>query len=43
LNRIIKQFDLDTIYVCGPGHGGPAVVANTYLEGIYSEVYPNFS
>jgi len=43
LNRIIKQFDLDMIYVCGPGHGGPAVVANTYLEGTYSEVYPNIS
>lgn len=43
LNRIIKQFDLNMIYVCGPGHGGPAVVANTYLEGTYSEVYPNIS
>jgi len=43
LNRIIKQYDLDMIYVCGPGHGGPAVVANTYLEGTYSEVYPNIS
>ena len=43
LNRIIKKFDLDMIYVCGPGHGGPTVVANTYLEGTYSEVYPNIS
>ncbi|MGO8671400.1 MAG: phosphoketolase [Capsulimonadaceae bacterium] len=41
LNRIIKKFDLDMIYVSGPGHGGPAVVAGTYLEGTYSEVYPN--
>jgi xylulose-5-phosphate/fructose-6-phosphate phosphoketolase len=41
LNRIIKQFDLDMIYISGPGHGGPAVVSNTYLEGTYSEVYPN--
>ena len=40
LNRIIVKYDLDMIYVCGPGHGGPAVVANTYLEGSYSEVYP---
>ncbi len=43
LNRVIKQFDLDMIYVSGPGHGGPAVVANTYLEGTYSEIYPNIS
>jgi xylulose-5-phosphate/fructose-6-phosphate phosphoketolase len=41
LNRVIKQHDLDMIYVSGPGHGGPAVVANTYLEGTYSEVYPD--
>ncbi len=41
LNRIIKQYDLDMIYVSGPGHGGPAVVGNTYLEGSYSEIYPN--
>src|SRR5580698_5210463 len=40
LNRVIRQYDLDMIYVCGPGHGGPAVVANTYLEGTYSELYP---
>ena len=43
LNRIIKQFDLNMIYVSGPGHGGPALVANTYLEGTYSELYPNIS
>ena len=41
LNRIIKQHDLDMIYITGPGHGGPALVANAYLEGTYSEVYPN--
>ncbi|MEO8310470.1 MAG: phosphoketolase family protein [Caldimonas sp.] len=41
LNRVIRQYDLDMIYVSGPGHGGPAVVANTYLEGTYSEVYPD--
>src|SRR5512141_794244 len=43
LNRVIKQYDLDMIYVTGPGHGGPALVANTYLEGTYSELYPNVS
>ena len=43
LNRVIRKFDLDMIYISGPGHGGPAVVANTYLEGTYSEVYPNIS
>jgi len=43
LNRAIKTFDLDMIYISGPGHGGPAVVANTYLEGTYSEIYPNIS
>ncbi|MBI5798733.1 MAG: phosphoketolase family protein [Candidatus Yonathbacteria bacterium] len=43
LNRIIKEHDLNMIYVSGPGHGGPALVANTYLEGTYSEVYPNIS
>ncbi|MFI4889044.1 MAG: phosphoketolase [Steroidobacterales bacterium] len=43
LNRVIRQFDLDMIYVSGPGHGGPAVVANAYLEGSYSEVYPHIS
>jgi xylulose-5-phosphate/fructose-6-phosphate phosphoketolase len=41
LNRIIRQYDLNMIYVSGPGHGGPAVVAGTYLEGTYTEVYPN--
>jgi xylulose-5-phosphate/fructose-6-phosphate phosphoketolase len=40
-NRVIKKYDLDMIYVCGPGHGGPGMVANTYLEGTYSEIYPN--
>jgi xylulose-5-phosphate/fructose-6-phosphate phosphoketolase len=40
LNRVIQKYDLDMIYVSGPGHGGPAVVANTYLEGTYSEIYP---
>jgi xylulose-5-phosphate/fructose-6-phosphate phosphoketolase len=40
LNRLIKARDLDMIYVIGPGHGGPALVANAYLEGTYSEVYP---
>jgi len=43
LNRVIKKYDLDMIYVAGPGHGGPAVVGNTYLEGTYSEIYPNIS
>jgi xylulose-5-phosphate/fructose-6-phosphate phosphoketolase len=43
LNRVIKARNLNIIYVCGPGHGGPAMVANTYLEGTYSELYPNIS
>jgi xylulose-5-phosphate/fructose-6-phosphate phosphoketolase len=43
LNRVICERDLNIIYVCGPGHGGPGMVANTYLEGSYSEVYPNMS
>jgi len=43
LNRIIKEHDLSIIYVTGPGHGGPGLVANTYLEGTYSELYPNIS
>jgi xylulose-5-phosphate/fructose-6-phosphate phosphoketolase len=43
LNRVIKKYDLDMIYISGPGHGGPALVGNTYLEGTYSEVYPNIS
>ena len=41
MNRLIKKYDLDAIYVCGPGHGGPGMVANTYLEGTYSEFYPD--
>jgi len=41
MNRAIKKFDLDAIYIAGPGHGGPGLVANTYLEGTYSEFYPN--
>ena len=41
LNRVIKKYDLNMIYMSGPGHGGPAVVAGTYLEGTYSEVYSN--
>ncbi len=41
LNRVIRARDADIIYVCGPGHGGPAMVANTYLEGTYSELYPD--
>src|SRR6476661_11127487 len=43
LNRIIKEHDLDMIYISGPGHGGPALVANAYLEGTYSEVSPSVS
>ena len=43
LNRVIRARDLDMIYVCGPGHGGPGMVANTYLEGSYSEIYPDVS
>jgi xylulose-5-phosphate/fructose-6-phosphate phosphoketolase len=43
LNRIIRAHDLDMIYICGPGHGGPGMVANVYLEGTYTEVYPNIS
>src|SRR5215469_11958609 len=41
LNRVIKAHDLNVIYICGPGHGGPGMVANTYLEGTYSEIYPS--
>jgi xylulose-5-phosphate/fructose-6-phosphate phosphoketolase len=41
LNRIIKARNLNVLFVCGPGHGGPAMVANTYLEGTYSEIYPS--
>jgi len=43
LNRVIQQFDLNMIYISGPGHGGPALVGNTYLEGTYSEIYPDIS
>ncbi|MEO6004679.1 MAG: phosphoketolase family protein [Opitutus sp.] len=43
LNRVIKERNLDMIYVSGPGHGGPALVGNTYLEGTYSEIYPDIS
>jgi len=43
LNRAIRQYDLNMIYISGPGHGGPALVANTYLEGTYSELYPQIS
>src|ERR1043165_9809975 len=43
LNRVIKKDDLDVIYIIGPGHGGPSLVAHAYLEGTYSEYYPNIS
>jgi xylulose-5-phosphate/fructose-6-phosphate phosphoketolase len=43
LNRVIKEYDLNMIYVTGPGHGGPGLVANTYLEGTYSEIYPDIT
>ena len=43
LNRVIKAGDLNMIYIAGPGHGGPGLVANTYLEGTYSELYPQVS
>ncbi len=43
LNRLINKHDLNMLYIAGPGHGGPGLVANTYLEGTYSEVYPNIS
>jgi xylulose-5-phosphate/fructose-6-phosphate phosphoketolase len=43
LNRLIRTHNLSVIYIAGPGHGGPALVANTYLEGTYSEYYPNIS
>src|SRR5918999_4836054 len=43
LNRVITRRDLDMIYICGPGHGGPGMVANTWLEGTYSEVYPTIT
>src|SRR5246500_1531367 len=41
MNRVIRREDLNVIYVTGPGHGGPGLVANTYLEGTYSEIYPH--
>ncbi len=41
LNRVIKKYDLDMFYIAGPGHGGPAIVGFVYLEGTWSEVYPN--
>jgi xylulose-5-phosphate/fructose-6-phosphate phosphoketolase len=41
MNRVIKKYDLNAIYICGPGHGGPGMVANAYLEGTYTELYPN--
>ncbi|HSN08266.1 MAG TPA: hypothetical protein VLS85_04465, partial [Hanamia sp.] len=43
LNRLIKQHQLNMIYIAGPGHGAPAIVGNVYLEGTYSEVYPNIT
>src|SRR6185503_19351586 len=43
LNRLIREHDLNMIFVAGPGHGGPAVLANVYLEGTYSEIYPEVS
>jgi xylulose-5-phosphate/fructose-6-phosphate phosphoketolase len=43
MNRVIRSRDLDAIFVCGPGHGGPAVVASTYLEGTYTELYPHIT
>src|ERR1700722_17475388 len=43
LNRVIKKYNLDMIYIAGPGHGGPALVGNVYLEGTWSEIYPNVS
>ena len=43
LNRVIQKFDLNMLYISGPGHGGPSLIANTYLEGTYSEVYPHIS
>ena len=43
INRIIKKFDLNALFITGPGHGGPAIIANTYIEGTYSEYYPNIT
>ena len=41
LNRVIKKYDLDMFYVAGPGHGGPAIVGNVYLEGTWTDIYPD--
>ena len=41
MNRLIKKYDLDALFISGPGHGAPAVLSNSYLEGVYSEVYPD--
>jgi xylulose-5-phosphate/fructose-6-phosphate phosphoketolase len=43
MNRLIKKYDIDAIFISGPGHGAPAVLSNSYLEGVYSEVYPDKS
>src|SRR4029450_9925665 len=43
MNRVIRNWDLDAMYVIGPGHGGPGIVANAYLEGTYTEVYPDIT
>jgi xylulose-5-phosphate/fructose-6-phosphate phosphoketolase len=43
MNRLIKKYDLDAFFVSGPGHGAPAVISNSFLEGVYSEVYPDMS
>ncbi|MFP5267259.1 MAG: phosphoketolase, partial [Acidobacteriota bacterium] len=43
LNRLIKKFDLNAIYISGPGHGAPATLSNSYLEGVYSEIYPTMA
>jgi xylulose-5-phosphate/fructose-6-phosphate phosphoketolase len=43
MNRLIKKYDLDAFFVSGPGHGAPAVISNSFLEGVYSEVYPDKS
>lgn len=43
MNRLIKKYDLDALYISGPGHGAPAVLAQSYLEGVYTEVYPNIT
>src|SRR5438270_10272068 len=43
LNRLIQDYDANVIYLAGPGHGGPAILANVYLEGTYSEIYPEIS